>query len=381
MGILLTSGYNFEGYRIKKYLGFCSGECALGTGFLSSLGAGIADILGSNSTAYKEKLAKAKSMAISELEKSARSLGANAIIGLDADYTTFTSDIMGVIVSGTAVMIEKIDADEKLPFSKSVSSGMEGQKENTTLYFPVINFYPDLPFRLFHTAYDINTKEIQIFIYSYHGELHAMNVDIIANTIFGTCYEYTDVNFIDCSFDAGVIKTEKVLLNIPYNQFKVIQSISVKINCYILDGKTYSLEDGFKISPLPLKSLLEFRDLYGEDVECDFNENAIQWSCMCGHENAENISTCACCGRGKNIYTKVKSTGMINLRNLLPELSELKNCEEIYQYLRNMEEKQECHFPEAVMEKLKGLIKTERMYGNMKREGMLFLETYILENE
>ena len=46
MGILLTSGYNFEGYRIKKYLGFCSGECALGTGFLSSLGAGIADILG-----------------------------------------------------------------------------------------------------------------------------------------------------------------------------------------------------------------------------------------------------------------------------------------------------------------------------------------------
>ena len=102
---------------------------------------------------------------------------------------------------------------------------------------------------------------------------------------------------------------------------------------------------------------------------------------MCGHENAENISTCACCGRGKNIYTKVKSTGMINLRNLLPELSELKNCEEIYQYLRNMEEKQECHFPEAVMEKLKGLIKTERMYGNMKREGMLFLETYISENE
>ena len=42
MGILLTSGYNFEGYRIKKYLGFCSGECALGTGFLSSLGAEIA---------------------------------------------------------------------------------------------------------------------------------------------------------------------------------------------------------------------------------------------------------------------------------------------------------------------------------------------------
>ena len=38
--MLLTSGYNFEGYVIKEYLGFCSGEYALGTGFLSSFGAG-----------------------------------------------------------------------------------------------------------------------------------------------------------------------------------------------------------------------------------------------------------------------------------------------------------------------------------------------------
>ena len=39
--MLITSGYNFEGYRITDYLGFCSGEAALGTGFLSSLGAGF----------------------------------------------------------------------------------------------------------------------------------------------------------------------------------------------------------------------------------------------------------------------------------------------------------------------------------------------------
>lgn len=54
MAVLLTSGYNFEGYKIKKYMGFCSGECVLGTGFFSALNAGVADFLGSNSSMYEE---------------------------------------------------------------------------------------------------------------------------------------------------------------------------------------------------------------------------------------------------------------------------------------------------------------------------------------
>ena len=68
MAVLLTSGYNFEGYKIKKYMGFCSGECVLGTGFFSALNAGVADFLGSNSSMYEEKLSKAKLAAIKELQ-------------------------------------------------------------------------------------------------------------------------------------------------------------------------------------------------------------------------------------------------------------------------------------------------------------------------
>ncbi len=44
--MIITSGFNIEGYLIDNYLGFISGESALGTGFLSSFGAGIADVLG-----------------------------------------------------------------------------------------------------------------------------------------------------------------------------------------------------------------------------------------------------------------------------------------------------------------------------------------------
>ncbi|MCI8339554.1 MAG: YbjQ family protein [Lachnospiraceae bacterium] len=44
--LLLTSGFNFERYRITEYYGFVSGECAIGTGFLSELSLSVSDIFG-----------------------------------------------------------------------------------------------------------------------------------------------------------------------------------------------------------------------------------------------------------------------------------------------------------------------------------------------
>lgn len=119
--LMLTSGYNFDGYKIVKYIGFFSGECALGTGFLSSMNAGIADFFGSNSSIYEEKLSKAKSMAMNELKTIAEGKGANAIIGVDVDYTTFSADIMGVVANGTAVVIEPIQNGNRMS-SYSVSN-------------------------------------------------------------------------------------------------------------------------------------------------------------------------------------------------------------------------------------------------------------------
>lgn len=49
----LTSGFNFENYEITDYLGFCSGEYALNTKFLSDF-----NLLSS----YSEKLEAAQKM-------------------------------------------------------------------------------------------------------------------------------------------------------------------------------------------------------------------------------------------------------------------------------------------------------------------------------
>lgn len=366
--ILLTSGYSFEGYKIKEYLGFYSGECALGTGFLSSFGAGLADILGSNSSMYEGKLSRAKSMAISELESKIRACGANAIIGLDVDYTTFTSDIMGVVANGTAVRVEKIPEDEDID---------DKQKEqNDIIEFPVMNYYKALSIRPFKLIYDKIKKEIELYIFCYKStELAAMNVDIIANTIFGTTYEYSDINFVGCYFDKSEVKTEKVRLDISYNRFKTIESFSIKINHFILGGEVFSVNDQFSKASVSVNKIKELRSMYGNDIISDFQENGTNWICMCGIENSENI--CQWCGRVKGEYSKVKNYDTVNLENFLPQIEQLHNCKEIVEYLLDIESSKDYHFSSEMIEELKQKSSIERLYGNMKDGAIKIIKKYI----
>lgn len=361
--LLLTSGYNFEGYRIIEYLGFYSGECALGTGFLSSLGAGFADLTGANSTMYEGKLSRAKSMAISELEQKAIKSGANAIIGLDVDYTTFTSDIMGVIANGTAVKIEKIGSSES-------------EEKDTHINFPVINYYDMLAIRPFKLVYNKSKKEIGLYIFCYKDtDLTALNVDIVANTIFGTIYEYEDINFVNCYVDKNIVKTENIQYDIPENQLKSIESISVKVNHYILGKKVYSVLDNYFVSNISINEIQEFRDKYGSDIVSDFHENGDAWICMCGSENTGNV--CQLCGRKKGEYKKAKNYEIVNLSKILPQLEQLHNCKEILDYLVDIEKNENYQFSYEMMEQLRRKYNFERIYGNEKNEAIDIIKEYI----
>ena len=104
---LITTGYNFEGYRIKKYLNLAHGELVLGTGFFSELESSVSDFFGSSSTTFEGKISKAKRAAQEKMITDAMSMGANALIGVDFDVTTFTNNMIGVSANGTAVVIEK----------------------------------------------------------------------------------------------------------------------------------------------------------------------------------------------------------------------------------------------------------------------------------
>lgn len=107
--MMMTSGYNFEGYRIVKYIDIISSEVVLGTGLASNLNAKFADISGGESDAYTAKLDLAREKANEKLRKEAVTRNGNAIIGIHIDYVIFSNDLIGVMISGTAVEIKVIN--------------------------------------------------------------------------------------------------------------------------------------------------------------------------------------------------------------------------------------------------------------------------------
>ena len=58
---------------------------------------------------FANKLESAKNAAMKRLIRHSAEKGGNAVIGLDFDYITFSSNIIGVVANGTSVVIEKVD--------------------------------------------------------------------------------------------------------------------------------------------------------------------------------------------------------------------------------------------------------------------------------
>ncbi|UJS24604.1 heavy metal-binding domain-containing protein [Thiothrix winogradskyi] len=99
-----------EGKRITQYLGVVTGEAILGANVFKDFFAGIRDIIGGRSASYEKELRKAREIAFTEMEAQAKSLGANAVVGIDLDYENITMGNSGgmlmVTVSGTAVNLQ-----------------------------------------------------------------------------------------------------------------------------------------------------------------------------------------------------------------------------------------------------------------------------------
>lgn len=114
--MLITSGFNFDGFTITKYSGYISGDDAISVDrgmVIFGQGVNIKDrLLGS--------LVEIRRNALAELKEAAYALGCNAVIGVDFDYltldpqtanlsggTTYQPYVFAVTANGNAVIIEK----------------------------------------------------------------------------------------------------------------------------------------------------------------------------------------------------------------------------------------------------------------------------------
>lgn len=111
--MICTTGFQVDGYRIRKYCGLVGGEAVLGTGFVSEFAASVSDTFGKSSGMFEEKMRMVKLEAQMEMRRQAAQTGANAIIGVSYQIATFAANMIGVSVNGTAVFIETLPSDEK----------------------------------------------------------------------------------------------------------------------------------------------------------------------------------------------------------------------------------------------------------------------------
>ena len=115
--MLISSGFNFDGYTITKYSGYISGDGAVDvdrgtTGFFGDV-TNVGESLMASLKTIREK-------AVVRLKEEAYALGCNAVIGVDFDYITLEPEVggsmggtvylpyvFGVTANGNAVIIEK----------------------------------------------------------------------------------------------------------------------------------------------------------------------------------------------------------------------------------------------------------------------------------
>lgn len=116
--MLITSGFNFDGYTITKYSGYISGDSAISMdrprqGWFGGVNKDVGgDLL--------DGLSQIRRKALEELKEAAYALGCNAVIGVDFDYLTMDPEtatsqggtlylpfLFAVTANGNAVVIEK----------------------------------------------------------------------------------------------------------------------------------------------------------------------------------------------------------------------------------------------------------------------------------
>ena len=106
--MIITTTPTIEGRKIIEYKGIVFGEVVNGVDFVKDFAAGLTNFFGGRSGSYEGELIDARQNALREMEDRARSMGANAVVGIDIDYEVLgqSNNMLMVTASGTAVVVE-----------------------------------------------------------------------------------------------------------------------------------------------------------------------------------------------------------------------------------------------------------------------------------
>jgi len=108
--IQVTTTPRLEGYRVTQTIDIITAEYVGGVNILRDILANWTDVLGGRSGTMQNELRKARETCLASLKAEADRIGANAVIGVDLDYSEISGggkSMLFLVASGTAVSVEK----------------------------------------------------------------------------------------------------------------------------------------------------------------------------------------------------------------------------------------------------------------------------------
>jgi uncharacterized protein YbjQ (UPF0145 family) len=107
--ICITTTNNVPCREVDSVIEVITAECAFGMNVFKDFFASMSDFFGGRSNATQNVLRDARREVLKELRKEAYSIGAEAVIGVDLDYSEFSGggkSMLFLVASGTAVKLK-----------------------------------------------------------------------------------------------------------------------------------------------------------------------------------------------------------------------------------------------------------------------------------
>ena len=348
--IMLTSGFEFEGYEITKYLGFVNTQTALGSNFFKGLATGVTEMSDAESETLTSKLEQANDLALEKLQKLAKQKGADAVIGLSLNYTQFANNSVGTIASGTAVKLKK-----KVVEDNSVS------KE---LY--VSNYYNRLVPRPVRIKLSGNGKDVKIStsFYNYNmDDIKAIRADVELTNLYEEKLLLKNLDFVFEKGNISLIESNPIDCKLPAKDILLIKDSKVTISKYVTSRGVFACNDLPINVTMPLHRLVALKEKRGIDAVEKYRTDGMIWTCNCGYVNEAGSEECMICSRKQE---EMKSTSKFNPDDMIAKMQTKEYVIEIKDVLMEYIKDIDSEYRMELLEIMESGLQYEKTRGNMK---------------
>lgn len=108
--VIITTAPMIEGKPVVEVLDVITSECVFGLNIFKDIFASVRDVVGGRNATFQKALRDARIECLAELRREAANLGADAVIGMDLDYSEVSGggkSMLFLVASGTAVKLSK----------------------------------------------------------------------------------------------------------------------------------------------------------------------------------------------------------------------------------------------------------------------------------